>query len=276
MNPHANNSVSPANFSSSLWRHRQLVWQMTQREVIGRYQGSIMGLAWSFFNPILLLAVYTFVFSVIFKARWNVDVSGSNSDYAIILFVGLIVHGLFAEVVNRSPAMIMANANYVKKVVFPLELLPVIALSAALFHAIISTIVLVVAIVGLGGRIEWTVLLFPVVLMPFIIFVLGLSWMLSSVGVFLRDVGQTVGILTMVMMFLAPVVYPISAVPVELQPWLAANPLTLIIQQSREVLVWGRLPDWAGLGLYASFSFAFAWLGFFWFQKTRKGFADVL
>ncbi len=276
MNPHATPSTSLRSLTTILWRNRQLISQMTRREVIGRYQGSVMGLAWSFFHPILLLAVYTFVFSVVFKARWNVGLGQPNSEYAVILFVGLIVHGVFAEVINRSPSLILANANYVKKVVFPLEILPLIALFAALFHALISILVLLAAFVLFNGHLSWTVTLIPLVMLPLAVLTLGFSWMLASLGVFLRDVAQTIGILTMVMMFLAPVVYPISAVPASLRPWLMANPLTFIIEQGREVLIWGRLPNWSGLMVYYAISVAVAWAGYFWFQKTRKGFADVL
>jgi lipopolysaccharide transport system permease protein len=260
----------------SLWLHRQLLVQMTSREVVGRYKGSAMGLGWSLFNPILLLTVYTFVFAVVFKARWGVDVGESRAEFALILFVGLIIHGLFAEVINRAPSLVLANQNYVKKVVFPLELLPVISLGAALFHALISMIVLLTAFYLVMGFVHWTVVLLPLVMIPLLVLVTGLSWMLASLGVFLRDVAQTVGIITMLMMFLAPVVYPITAVPERFRPWLMANPITFIIEQARQVIIWGHLPSFAGLLIYLMASILVAWLGYAWFQKTRPGFADVL
>jgi len=276
MNPHEAPSTSLYSIATITWRNRELIFQMTRREIIGRYQGSVMGLAWSFFNPILLLAVYTFVFSVVFKARWNVGAEQTNSEYAVAMFVGLIVHGLFAEVINRAPSLILANANYVKKVVFPLEVLPLVSLLAALFHALVSVVVLLAAFAWFNEYLNWTAIFFPLVILPLVILTIGLSWMLSSFGVFIRDVSQSIGIITMVMMFLAPVVYPISAVPTELRPWLMINPLTFIIEQGREVLIWGRMPDWIGLLAYSGVSIAVAWIGYFWFQKTRKGFADVL
>lgn len=260
----------------SLWGHRQLLVQMTGREVVGRYKGSAIGLGWSLFHPILLLTVYTFVFSVVFKARWGVNTGESRTQFALILFVGLIIHGLFAEVINRAPSLVMANQNYVKKVVFPLELLPIISLGAALFHAVISVVVLLSAFFLTTGYINWTVLLLPVVVFPFLVLVTGFSWMLASLGVFLRDVSQTVGIVTMVMMFMAPVVYPITAVPEAFRPYLLANPITFIIEQSRQIVIWGQLPDFGGLAVYLAISLVVAWAGYAWFQKTRPGFADVL
>lgn len=276
-NPHAAQLTSLHALLGSLWRNRQMIGQMTRREVVGRYKGSVMGLAWSFFNPVFMLAVYTFVFSVIFKSRWSGSENAeSTTEFALALFVGMIVHGLFAEVINRAPTLILSNVNYVKKVIFPLEVLPVIALGAAFFHCLVSTGVLLLAFLLFNGYLQWAALLFPLVLLPLAILILGLAWLLASLGVFLRDVGQTIGIITTVMMFLSPVFFPVSALPEEYRPFIMANPLTFIIEQSREVLIWGRSPDWAGLGVYALAATAVAWLGYAWFQKTRKGFADVL
>ena len=276
INPHASHKTSLAALARSLWQHRNLIMQMARREVVGRYRGSIMGLAWSFFNPILMLVVYTFVFSVVFKARWGTGGEESQTGFAIALFVGMIVHGLFAEVLNRAPGLILSNINYVKKVIFPLEILPVVSLGAALFHTIISLGVLLAAILLINGSLAWTALFFPLIILPLLIATLGIAWFLASLGVFARDVVQTVGIFTTVMMFISPVFYPISALPEKFQIWLMLNPLTFVIEQSRAVMIFGKVPDWAGLGIYTAASLAVAWAGFWWFQKTRKGFADVI
>ena len=261
----------------SLWHNRSLIAQMTTRDVVGRYKGSAMGLAWSFFNPIFMLTVYTFVFSQVFKARWgDADGNESRSQVAVVLFVGLIVQGLFAEVLNRAPGLILGNVNYVKKVVFPLEILPVISMGAALIHSLISLMVLLTAFALFNGYVYWTVLLAPLVLFPLIVATMGFAWMFAALGVFIRDVGQTIGIIMTVLMFLSPVFYPITAVPEQYRPWIMANPLTFIIEQAREILIWGRLPNWGGLGIYLLVALGVAWIGFAWFQKTRKGFADVL
>lgn len=275
-NPHAARPTSLPALGKSLWHNRQLILQMVRREVIGRYKGSIMGLTWSFFNPILMLTVYTFVFSVVFKARWGAGEDESKTQFALVLFVGMILHGLFAEVLNRAPGLILSNVNYVKKVVFPLEILPVISMGTALFHSLVSLGVLLIAFTLFNGYLHWTAIFTPLVLLPLIILSLGIAWILASLGVFLRDVGQIINMVTTVMLFLAPVFYPITALPEEFQPWLMANPLTFIIEQARVVLIWGSLPDWQGLGVYTTFATVMAWAGYAWFQKTRKGFADVL
>jgi lipopolysaccharide transport system permease protein len=276
-NPHARQPTSPVALTRSLWRNRQLIVQMTKREVVGRYKGSVMGLAWSFFSPVFMLVVYTFVFSEIFKARWGgIGGDDSKTQFAVILFAGMIVLSLLSEVLNRAPGLILSNANYVKKVVFPIEILPVIAMGAALFHSLISLGVLLAAFALFNGYLQWTAIFIPLVLLPLVILTTGLGWMLASLGVFLRDVGQTINIITTVLMFLSPVFYPVTAVPERFRPFIMANPLTFIIEQAREVLIWGHLPNWTGLGGYTLAATTVAWAGYVWFQKTRKGFADVL
>jgi lipopolysaccharide transport system permease protein len=200
----------------------------------------------------------------------------SKTQFALVLFVGMIVLSLFSEVLNRAPSLILSNVNYVKKVVFPVEILPVIAMGAALFHSFISLGVLLTAFVFFNGYLQWTTIFVPFVLLPLVILTMGFAWILASLGVFLRDVGQTIGIITSVLMFLSPVFYPVTAVPENFRPFIMANPLTFIIEQAREVLIWGHLPNWLGLGAYTLAATAIAWAGYAWFQKTRKGFADVL
>jgi len=276
MNPHAASATSPIAMGGSIWHYRSLIKQMTWREIVGRYKGSIFGLAWSFFNPLMMLAVYTFVFSVVFKARWGIETSESKTDFALVLFLGLIIHALFAEVLNRAPALILSNANYVKKVVFPLEILTVVSLGAALFHAAISFLVFLVAFFVLNGLPSWTVIYTPLTLLPLLPLTLGLGWLLTSLGVYLRDIGQIIGITTMALLFLAPVFYPLTALPEAYQSFLYINPLTYPIEQTRAVIILGEMPNWVGLGVYTIFSVLICWIGFWWFQRTRRGFADVL
>lgn len=268
-------SLSPREMLASAWRHRNLIGAMVKREVAGRYRGSVLGMLWSLFNPILMLVIYTFVFSVVFKARWSVG-SESKTEFALMLFAGLMIFNLFAECINRAPGLIIGNVNYVKKVVFPLEILPWVALGSALFHFLVSLGVWLIACLILFGKVEATALLLPLILLPLLLFVLGLTWLLASLGVYLRDVGQIIGLLTSVLMFMSPIFYPLSALPEQYRGLLEGNPLTPAVEGARAVLFLGRLPDWPQLGLYCLVAAFICWAGFAWFQKTRKGFADVL
>lgn len=276
MNAHQPPSPTPAAMFRSLWRNRHLIWQMTRREISARYRGSVIGLAWSFINPIIMLAVYTFVFSVVFKARWRTGGNESRADFAIILFTGMIVFGLFAEMVNRAPAQIISNRNYVKKVVFPLEILSLVSLGSVLFHSFISLMVLLIAQLIINQSLPWTAALFPIVLLPLIFASLGAAWFLAALGVYIRDIGQITTVFTTVLMFLSAIFYPLSALPEAYQALLRLNPLVVIITESRKVLIFGSLPDWNWLGVALLMGLVTAFAGFWWFQKTRKGFADVL
>ncbi|PBB98424.1 ABC transporter permease [Mesorhizobium sp. WSM3862] len=265
----------PLEMIRSFWRNRSLIGASIKREIFGRYRGSFLGILWSFFNPLLMLAIYTFVFGTVLKARWGVE-GGSSVEFALVLFAGLMVFNLFAESINRAPNLIVSNPNYVKKIVFPLEILPYAIIGSSVFHFFISLGVWFLAYITLYGVPPATAAYLPLVLLPFLIFILGLSWMLASLGVFLRDVSQFIGIVTTAMMFLSPVFYPASALPEGFRPLLYLNPLTPAIEYARDVLYWGKGPDFVLLAIDLLAAALFAWLGFVWFQKTRKGFADVL
>lgn len=248
---------------------------MAKRDVIGRYRGSAFGLAWSFFNPLIMLGVYTFVFSVVFQSRWNTQ-SESQVEFALALFIGMITHGLLAECVGRAPAIILNHANYVKKVVFPLEILPWVAMLATLFHTFISIGVWALFYLVANQTLAWTAIFLPLVLLPLIFFTMGLAWLLAALGVYLRDIGQMTGIFTTVLMFLSPVFYSADRLPEDFRRLMYLNPLTFIIEQARNVAMWDKLPDWQGLLIAIGVGLLVAWLGFVVFQRTRQGFADVL
>ncbi|MFT3719036.1 ABC transporter permease [Pseudorhodoferax sp.] len=269
------NLRSPVEMVAGMWRNRSLILAMTKREVLGRYKGSIFGLLWSFFNPLLMLTVYTFVFSEIFKARWNLT-SQSKMEFALVLFVGLIAFNFFSECVNRAPAVILSNPNYVKKVVFPLEILPFVSVLSALFHGVISLSVWLVAHLIFFGLPPVTALIAPLIAFPLIGFTVGSCWILSSLGVYLRDVSQVIGAVVVMLMFLSPIFYPLSSVPEVYRGVMHLNPLTVIIEDLRAVLYWGRGIDMLNLAMLWCGASLFAWMGFAWFQHTRKGFADVL
>lgn len=269
-------SISFFEIFKSLWRNRNLIIALVKREVVGRYRGSVMGIAWSLFNPLLMLSIYTFVFSVVFRARWGIGADEGKADFAIILFVGMIVHGLFADCINRAPMLILSNVNFVKKVIFPLEILPWVNLGSILFHTTISVFVLLIAQIILYQKVPYTAVLFPLILVPLILSTMGFAWFIAALGVYLRDIGQITGIFTTILLFVSPVFYPISALPVKYQGWLKLNPLAFIMEEGRNVLIFGRLPDIGRWIVMLAVGLLIAWGGFAWFQKTRKGFADVL
>ena len=275
MNPHRNQSTSPFALLNSLLANKGLVLNLIRREVTSRYRGSSMGLLWSFIQPVLMLAVYTFVFSVIFKARWA---GGSNSktEFALVLFAGLMMFNLFAECINRSPSLILGNVNYVKKVIFPLEILPIVALGSATFHLAISLLVWLLFYLIFFGIPPLTILELPLVLLPLLLMICGLSWLLASLGVYLRDISQIITVLTTILMFLTPIFYSVTALPEQYRPLVQLSALTFVVEQARAVMLWGENISWLQWSEQMLLSGAIAWLGFAWFQKTRKGFADVI
>lgn len=234
-----------------------------------------MGLAWSFFNPVLLLTVYTFVFSVVFKTRWAGG-SGSKAEFALVLFAGLIFFNLFAECLNRAPTLVLSNPNYVKKVVFPLELLPIVSLLSASFHALASALVWLLFYLVFFGLPPLTILFLPFVVAPLFLYILGLSWFLSALSVYIRDVSQMVGLLTTVLMFMSPIFYTISSLPADYQIFMQVNPLTFVVEQARDLMIFGNPLSFPKFLMQLVISSMVALGGYAWFQKTRKGFADVL
>lgn len=267
-------TLFPFAFFISAWQRRELLRDLVWRDVSGRYKGSLIGVLWSLVTPILMLGVYTFVFNVIFKVRWGgLD---SRSAFALNVFVGMIAHGLLAECLNRAPTLIVSNVNFVKKVVFPLEILSWMSLGSATFHATVSLGVLLVFAFFVNGGVSWSFLSVILVLLPIFLWALGVSWFLASLGVFLRDVAQLTGLLSTLLLFLSPVFYPASALPRAYGMLLYLNPLTFVIEQMRRVLIEGLWPDWAGLLGAIGIGWCAAMAGYYWFEKTRKGFADVL
>jgi len=261
----------------TLRRLVQLIFDLVRREVIGRYRGSALGIIWSLLTPLFMLAIYTFVFGTIFKARWTgQSEDASIAEFAIMLFSGLIVFQLFAEVVTRAPMLILSNSNYVKKVVFPLQILVPVALGSALFHFAVSLLVLFAFVIAVFGSIPLTAFLFPLVLVPFCLMILGLGWFFASLGTYLRDIGQFLGTLVTALMFLSPIFFPVEALPDWLQPYIYLNPIALPVEQFRDAAIIGLVPDPGALAIYSVISLIIAFLGYQFFEKTRKGFADVL
>jgi lipopolysaccharide transport system permease protein len=269
-------NATPTDVFVCAWKHRNLLRELIVREVVARYRGSVIGPVWPFLNPALMLVMYTFVFGVVVRTKWPQGDRLTTVDFSLILFAALIVHGLFSDCVTRAPTLITNNPNFVKKVVFPLELLPWTSLAAALFQALVSILILLGATLLLSGYIHWTIALLPIVLIPLLLVTLGVSWFLAGLGVFVRDIGQVMGIVSTALLFGSPAFFPIEQIPESLRFVVRLNPLTLPIDQVRQVVIWGVVPDWSALGSWFVVSVATAWLGFWWFQRTRVGFADVL
>jgi lipopolysaccharide transport system permease protein len=256
-------------------QNRSLTIELSKREILGRYRGASFGLLWSLISPFLMLAVYTFAFGNILKSRWP-QTGHEHHSFALILFMGLIVHGFFAECMNRSPQLIVGNSNYVKRVIFPLEILPWPMVLSALFHLMMNLLAFIVLQIVLDSQVNWTIVLFPVVIAPLVLLALGVAWALAALGVYFRDISQITGVLTTALLFTSTAIMPMSAVGLREQWIFQLNPLTFIIDQSREVALWGHLPDWSGLGLYGIAALIVAYMGYSAFMATRKGFADVL
>lgn len=266
------NPIAPFN---SLWRQRDLLRQMTERDTRSRYRGSAIGLFWSAINPLLMLAIYTFFFSEVFQAKWP-GATDDRSEFALALYIGLLLHGFFAECIVRAPSLVVGNTNLVKKVVFPLEILPAVGIGSAAFHLLIGLGIWFGFRVISGGVPTAASLLLPLALLPLAIMILGLSWMLASLGVYVRDVAHLTPMIATLLMFASPVFYPAQALPEPFRTALGASPLTVPIEQARVLLLEGRGPDWGALAIYTAVALVVAILGYAWFQGTRKGFADVL
>lgn len=259
---------------STLWRHRSLVFELVKREYSGKYRGSFGGVFWSLAQPLFLLAIYTVAFGLILKSRWNN--AGNAVDYAFMLFAGLIVFNAFSEVLSKSPVVITSNPNFVKKVVFPLELLPIVTVASTFLQALVSTGILLAGYAAFVGTPPLTAFLFPLVLLCFSPILLGLAWMLSAIGVAVKDIGQLTGLLSHSLLFLTPIFYSIDSAPELLKTFLMLNPLTFIVEQFRAVLLAGRTPFFLGLAFYIVLASVFSWASLALFRRLRTTFADMV
>lgn len=273
--PAAASSTSPLALLASIWRHRDTIRALAKREIQSKYRGSVLGIFWSLVNPLLMLAIYTFVFSEIFRMRWGNGLD-HPLDFALMLFTGMVIFGFISETLSRAPHLVTGNPNLVKKIVFPLEISAPVAVISSLFQLLIGLVLLLVVFTLSKGPPPLTALLFPFIATPLILLTLGATWFISSLGVFIRDISQLIAHLLMVTMFLSPIFYPITAIPEHFRPFFYLNPLTFLVEQNRKVLILGLQPDWQQLLLFTGFSLIVCYLGFVWFQYTRKGFADVL
>lgn len=260
-----------------IYRNKKLMLSLIKREIALKYKGSIGGSAWAVLMPLFMLSIYTFVFSNIFKAKWGTHgYDAPKSEFALILFIGVIAYNFLSECITRSPTIISSNPNYVKKVVFPLNVLPAVYVMSALFNALITLVVWIICYFLIIGVPKITLLAFPLAMLPLVIFSLGLSYLLASLGTYIKDINQLTGLIATALMFLSPIFYPVSSVPVSFQLVMKLNPLTPAVESLRDVMYWGKMLDFESLSVNTFVSIVFLILSFAFFTKTKKGFADVL
>jgi lipopolysaccharide transport system permease protein len=266
-----------SNIWRPLWelpRRHELIYSLTKRELQSRYKGSVLGFVWALITPIVMIAIFTFIFAGIFGARFSAE--GTHWDYSLYLFCGLLPWTMFQETLQQSATTIVTHTNLVKRVVFPLETLPVVQALAALTNQLIGTTVLLIAAVVLGHRLSLTALLLPLLLIPQLMLTLGAAWWLSSLGVFVRDITQGIGLVLMAWMYLTPIIYPESLVPERFRPFINLNPMTALVRNYRRILLDGVGPDWSGLAYFSLLALVVFLIGYWWFARTRKNFADVI
>lgn len=259
---------------AELPRRYELVRSLVRKELAVRYRGSALGPVWVLLRPAVMIAIYTFIFAGVFGARFGAG--GTARDYALYLFCGLLPWTAFQESVQNSATVIVSHSNLVKRVVFPLETLPLSLTIAAHCTQLFGMIVLVAAAVFIQGGLHPTILWLPVLLAPQLLCALGASWLIASLGVFLRDTEQFVGLLLTAWLFLTPIIYPEQAVPERYRFYVNLNPFTPLVRNYRRILLEGLPPDWTGLAYFALFALASFLFGYWWFARTRKNFADVI
>jgi lipopolysaccharide transport system permease protein len=255
-------------------RRIDLIVSLTRRELAARYRGSILGFLWTLVTPMVMIAIFTIIFAGIFKAKFGA--SSSQWDYALYLFCGLLPWNAFQESLQLSSTTIVGHANLVKRVVFPLETLPVSLSLAAVVNQLFGTLVLIVAAMLLRREVHATLIFLPLVLIPQLIATFGAAWLVASLGVFIRDMVQGIALLLMAWMYLTPIIYPESLVPANYRTAINLNPFTPLIRNYRRILLDGVAPDWQGLGYFLIFGVILFLLGYWWFARTRKNFADVI
>ena len=276
--PRLLSALNPVLIVRSIYQNRELIWNLTKRELKSTYQSSFLGALWPVILPLMMLLIYTFVFSVVFQAKWSTSAGQQTppGEFALLLFAGLTPFNLFAAVTTRAPTLILAVPNYVKKVVFPLEILPVVAVAAAFITSLINVVLILLGHLIIYRSFPVMAFLLPLAYIPLILFTLGLAWFLSSLGVFVRDVGQAINIIVQVLLFVTPIFYSAEQVPGSLRFLIFLNPLSPVVEGFRRILIWNQAIDWGSWGIAMLLSVATALLGFAWFYLTKRAFSDVM
>ncbi len=268
--------LNPLAFARAFWRRRELLSTFSRIEFLSRYHGAQLGVLWGLVSPLATLAVYTFVFSVVFKPSWAGGGDGGVAGYALILFTGLTVFEVFAGCVNRTPRLLSENVNFIKKVQFPLEILPIGSLFASALESLASLCLVAIGVLLTKGTLSWTILLAPLAYLPLCMLTLGVCWFLAPVGVFLKDLGNMVGVAVQLYFFATPILYPLSAVPEPYRHFLALNPLHPVVDHLRRTIIWGQMPDFAALGAVTLVSAVVMLAGYAFFTNIKRLFADAV
>lgn len=268
--------LSPVAFARHFWRRREILATFARIEFLSRYHGAQLGLLWGLVSPLATLAVYTFVFSVVFKPTWAGGGEGGVMGYALILFTGLAVFEVFAGCVNRTPRLLSENVNFIKKVLFPLEILPVGILCAAVLESCVSLALVALGVLLTTGSLSWTIVFAPLAYLPLLMLTLGVCWFLAPVGVFLKDLGNIVGVVVQLYFFATPILYPLSAVPEPYRRLLALNPLHPVVDHLRRTILWGQMPDWPALAWVTVASAMVMLAGYAFFASVKRLFADAV
>lgn len=266
--------LNPIRVFSGFWQKRYLIGQLVMREVLLKYRGSYMGVGWSFLHPLLLLATYTLVFGKTFGGQW-VQSDSSNIPYTLFVFCGLVVFNLFSEVTSIAPRYIIGYSSYVKKIIFPSEILPIVLFLSACIHSCINLVILSLSILFFGGF-YWTALLTPLILIPFLLFVLGISWFLAALGVFVRDLIHLIPTLVQITLFVSPIFYPVNIVPGYLHWLYEINPISSTMENMRLVMLLGKYPAWGSLAISYLIGFSLLLMGYLFFSNSKEEFADVI
>ena len=256
-------------------RHWNLARELTHRDILGRYRGASFGLLWSLIGPLMILAIYSVAFGQIFKSRWQ-QASGDSAEFGIVLFLGIIVHGFFAECFSRAPQLMVENANYVKRVIFPLHILPWTIVLSALFHMAMNMMVFILLSAVVYEKFSPLIFLVPIVVAPLVLLTVAASWIVASLGVYVRDIRQATPVIVTALFFLSSAIVPVDTLPEKYQYIFHLNPLTFFIDEVRDVALWNRWPDWQGLAAYGAAGLVVFYLAYFWFRATSRGFADVI
>ena len=263
-------------FAFDLWAQRELLWQFTLRNVELRHKGSHLGLIWSFRNPLLMLGLYVLVFGYVFGGSFGVRSDETKLDYALGVFMGLALFHFIGEVLATSPSLIVSNPNFVKKVVFPLEILPASGVGGAAFHMMVSLGLFLLGLQFFGNGLHLGVLWLPIIVLPILFLCLGIAWFFSALGVFFRDVGQIMQFLTLALMYASGVFNSARKFPPSAWAFLRFNPILLAVELARDAVLWQRPLNFHHLAYTYVFGLTACYLGYAAFRRMKPAFADVL